>query len=194
MSVLERFAQIQALVQITFTRFRNSSLAPHLLTKDLLPPESHLPRQGLRYPDMKSITLPLLLVFASLAMAQSKPYSSKARPSNSELRTSRALKVDSGSMHHSSVAAPPSTLKTTTVDEQLNKLARQNMAAAKESSKKSSRPAVAPLPKTETASAPEKPMVFSYQKPKAGPSAANTSSKSSGRGPGVHGRMNGHPH
>ena len=34
MSVLERFAQIRALVQITFTRFRNSYPALHLLTKD----------------------------------------------------------------------------------------------------------------------------------------------------------------
>ncbi len=144
---------------------------------------------------MKSITLPLLLVFASMAMAQSKPYSSKPRPTNSDLRSSRALKLDSGSTHHSSVVAPPSTLKTTSVDEQLNKLAKQSMANAKDSTKKSTRTAVvAPLPKTETASAPEKPMAFSYQKPKAGPSSANSSSKSSGRGPGVHGRINGHPH
>jgi hypothetical protein len=143
---------------------------------------------------MKAITLPLLLVFASLAMAQSRPYSSKPRPTNSDLRTSRALKLNSGSTHHSSVAAPPSTLKTTTVDEQLNSLAKQSMVNAKGSSKKSTRTAMAPLLRTETASTPEKPMVFSYQKPKAGPSAANTSTKGSGRGPGVHGRISGHPH
>jgi hypothetical protein len=193
-SVPERFAQIRALVQITFTGFRNSYPALQLLTKDSRPSRVRTLDTGFKIAAMKSITLPLLLVFASLAMAQSKPYSSKPRPTNSDLRTSRALKTNSGSIHHSSVVATPSTIKTTTVDEQLNKLAKQSMANAKDSSKKPSRAAVAPLPKTETASAPEKPMTFSYQKPKAGPSAANTSSKSSGRGPGVHGRINGHPH
>ena len=194
MSVLERFAQIRALVQITFSRFRNAYPAQHLLTKDSARCRVTTLDTGFKIAAMKSITLPLLLVFASLAMAQSKPYSSKPRPTNSDLRTSRALKLDSGSTRHSSAVAPPSTLKTTSVDEQLNKLAKQSMANAKGSAKKSTRAAVAPLPKTETASAPEKPMTFSYQKPKAGPSSANSSSKSSGRGPGVHGRINGHPH
>ena len=35
MSVLERFAQIQALVQITIKRFGNPRLVLHLLTEDL---------------------------------------------------------------------------------------------------------------------------------------------------------------
>jgi hypothetical protein len=141
---------------------------------------------------MKSITLPLLLVFASLALAQSKPYSSKPRPTNSDLRTSRALKLDSKSTHHSSAVTPPSTLKTSTVDQELDKLSKQNMAAAKQSTKKASRPVVASLPKAETASTANKPITFGYQKPKAGPSST-AKSGGSGRGPGVHGRINGHP-
>src|SRR5438067_5946383 len=105
---------------------------------------------------MKSITLTLLLAFASPAMAQSKPYSSKPRPTNSDLRTSRALKLDSKSTHHAAAITPPFTLKTSTVDQQLNSLSKQNMAAAKQSSKKASRPVVASLPKTETASTANK--------------------------------------
>jgi hypothetical protein len=140
---------------------------------------------------MKSITLPLLLVLASLAMAQSKPYSSKPRPTNSDLRTAKALKLDSKSTHHSSVAAPPPTLKTSTVDEQINKLSKQNMAAAKQSSKKASRPVVASLPKAEPASTTNKPITFGYQKPKGGTTTANTSASGGrSRGPGLHGRVN----
>src|SRR5581483_6842729 len=149
---------------------------------------------------MKSIPLALLLILPSLALAQSKPYSSKpysARPysakperSSSDLRAGRALKVSPKAAPRSSATTPPSTLKTTSLDQQLDKLAKKNMAAAKDSSRKASRPAPMKLPKTETASAANKPITFGYQKPKAGPSAVNKTGGAR-RGPSVRGRSHG---
>ena len=135
----------------------------------------------------------MLLVFASLAMAQSKPYSPKPQRSASDLRAERALKLDSkGTVHHSSSAvAPPSTLKTTPVDQQLNRLEKKDMASAKDSAKKSSHPTyVTKLPKENDAN---KPVEFAYKKPKGGVTTTNTATSGSrSRGSGLHGRVNPH--
>lgn len=124
-------------------------------------------------------------------MAQSKPYSSKPQRSTSDLRTERALKVESkGAAHHgNSTVSAPSTLKTTPVDQQLNKLEKRDLASAKDTTKKSAHPVpVAKLPKENDAN---KPVVFEYHKPKAGTATTNTSSGASrSRGSGLHGRVN----
>jgi hypothetical protein len=81
-------------------------------------------------------------------------------------------------------------LKSSTIDQQLTKLDKQSMAAAKETSRKASHPTAVRPPKTDTVSETNKPITFAYQKPKAGPTATNTTGGGRSRGSGLHGRVN----